>query len=848
MLSFYFALLCVCKSTRGVHSSTGKHKSESLVPSADLLKTQRPLLTNEQAQGDLLQNHKERLENLPNDEQLIKLYGDEGFIKTLAPRQFLWRKMLKSSRNLMVMWYVEKYKLPRDEDSSTPKGWIRGNTKIGPVLEVVTTYYQGKPGIEIGIESLSNDGSQSWIIISKGLNKFVRYLTDKVRIHEDNEDTLASTVRPITHDSTIVENLSNKCRQTCSEGETEADIVFLIIFSNECSKSFKKWIGVQPRGQRHQSYPNAKRMNTLLRHDLFTEMKMEQLHFGGWGWSSCQDFPILKIGQVEHGQTTHKEEEDKYIDSHQILRVHLSCRMLSQLALYHYFRLIVGGKNASQDRQTVFFTAVNPLAMHCQEQKEFDLTKPPFATVESASEFCVLGRHQACSKKGIEVFTKQGHTQSFSTTLSHQSVLKEWCPQRRKKSFATNVISRHVGRRIGILMKQQASSSSSTQPTQSKKKPMSKHGERHWKKSRVRARSWVDKQDWEPSSPRWMEGQRPQCIQGEFEEKKPWHRWCGVLRIMRDHFKKYSALIVYLIGQKALCPVLVEFAWGWVENESISNYEIKKGCPHGVRHGKSKQQTNNHQTFNAWKWWRKKKMPQVKVSQEVKTGSWRNRSTVNRRKNMDGMSEAKCEEMNKLAQEDHSYTIARSELLHYSSIWSLQQNNSGRNAPVAAAGALKKSSLPKIWRISKTDPTKSSRPSAKRHEVLRIMPPRSSRRQENWVAILHTFFFNLVADWSRIIFSLNLLQEVISFTVNEIDCNRWGVRTPRTRSFVMHFARMNMCETPHHGSSRVRSRVIHMSSVFAHERSSSFSCCHSSPLTLPLDFDFSTDTARSGDH
>ena len=26
--------------------------------------------------------------------------------------------------------------LPRDEDSSEPKGWIRGNTKIGPVLEV----------------------------------------------------------------------------------------------------------------------------------------------------------------------------------------------------------------------------------------------------------------------------------------------------------------------------------------------------------------------------------------------------------------------------------------------------------------------------------------------------------------------------------------------------------------------------------------------------------------------------------------------------------------------------------------------------------------------------------------
>ena len=37
-----------------------------------------------------------------------------------------------------------EYTLPRDEKSSDPKGWIRGNTKIGPVLEVTTSYLQGK--------------------------------------------------------------------------------------------------------------------------------------------------------------------------------------------------------------------------------------------------------------------------------------------------------------------------------------------------------------------------------------------------------------------------------------------------------------------------------------------------------------------------------------------------------------------------------------------------------------------------------------------------------------------------------------------------------------------------------
>ena len=32
-----------------------------------------------------------------------------------------------------------EYTLSRDENSSEPKGWIRGNTKIGPVLEVTTS-------------------------------------------------------------------------------------------------------------------------------------------------------------------------------------------------------------------------------------------------------------------------------------------------------------------------------------------------------------------------------------------------------------------------------------------------------------------------------------------------------------------------------------------------------------------------------------------------------------------------------------------------------------------------------------------------------------------------------------
>ena len=48
-----------------------------------------------------------------------------------------------------------KTEVPLENDgSSQPKGWIHGNTKIGPVLEVTTSCLYGKHGVEIRIWSL----------------------------------------------------------------------------------------------------------------------------------------------------------------------------------------------------------------------------------------------------------------------------------------------------------------------------------------------------------------------------------------------------------------------------------------------------------------------------------------------------------------------------------------------------------------------------------------------------------------------------------------------------------------------------------------------------------------------
>ena len=51
-----------------------------------------------------------------------------------------WRKTLKNFHNLQSQWLVVSTLCQETKVQSEPKGWIRGNTNIGPVLEVTTSY------------------------------------------------------------------------------------------------------------------------------------------------------------------------------------------------------------------------------------------------------------------------------------------------------------------------------------------------------------------------------------------------------------------------------------------------------------------------------------------------------------------------------------------------------------------------------------------------------------------------------------------------------------------------------------------------------------------------------------
>ena len=135
------------------------------------IKAEVPLDNDDPAyQNFLLQRYEERIKSLSQTDRVSKFCVDAGFLSVVESGQHF---MTKDTGEQFYTKACREYTLPRNDGSSQPKGWIQGNTKIGPVLEVTTSCLYGEHGVEIRIWYVSEDNTQSWVRISYGTDKFV---------------------------------------------------------------------------------------------------------------------------------------------------------------------------------------------------------------------------------------------------------------------------------------------------------------------------------------------------------------------------------------------------------------------------------------------------------------------------------------------------------------------------------------------------------------------------------------------------------------------------------------------------------------------------------------------------
>ena len=310
-----------------------------------------------------------------------------------------------------------EYTLPRD-GSSQPRGWIQGNTKIGPVLEVTTSCLHGKHGVEIRIWSLSEDNTHSWVRISHGSNK--------IEMDLKNNDTKDFACR-------------SKAQAKPQRREPTGSSSKIIPTER------RNWIDIEPGKHSLSAYEVSKKVIYLLRHSQQAQREEDgAVHF--WRirenlqnqfppiphWSDDRWKACLAAGGGAKRRFQYCTDDSGIIVYFRALQGH-SGRSLIDPSLQDNVMtqsnfsiinsgLIPGGQNSSK-RQTVFFLLVDPRDKNHKDPEKIDLSVPRRAqNLHNAWK-----RHQdAVYWVDINLPIKKGLT--FYQTRSNAIILQETLP------------------------------------------------------------------------------------------------------------------------------------------------------------------------------------------------------------------------------------------------------------------------------------------------------------------------------------------------------------------------------------------------------------------------------------
>ena len=295
-----------------------------------------------------------------------------------------WQKTLKNFHNLQNQWLVVSTLCHEMEKTTDPKGWIRGNTKIGPVVEVTTCYLQGKYGAEIRIGSVNKDSSHSWVRISHDLKKLVTDLStndeDDDNEHETSEMQFEDFALKRMY---LLLRADQRLKQNHEDVLLPAHLQELYLSAKDLGPILSQII-IRPSLTQCQ---NNWALFFVMVIDL--EKMMERLNSGDYKIIFRTILCILDIGLMKSGRASWQEEEatrkdfnvvlsirtrnsllpsssrsfrtqyywslitGQCLDSGRFLQVHLSRWMRNQLTFDHQFRIDTGSSKCMQKTDSI---------------------------------------------------------------------------------------------------------------------------------------------------------------------------------------------------------------------------------------------------------------------------------------------------------------------------------------------------------------------------------------------------------------------------------------------------------------------------------------------------------------
>ena len=140
-LSVYGAVAAICEEFEDHQDRTGQPVilvGQSIV----LGEVQAEVPVHDEEPRDdqiILQQYVQQVESLSPENKVSKFCKEAGFMRVVEVGQYFVTKDTGSLRQFRSV-ACREYTLPRDDPASQAKGWIQGNMRIGPVLEVTTSF------------------------------------------------------------------------------------------------------------------------------------------------------------------------------------------------------------------------------------------------------------------------------------------------------------------------------------------------------------------------------------------------------------------------------------------------------------------------------------------------------------------------------------------------------------------------------------------------------------------------------------------------------------------------------------------------------------------------------------
>ena len=262
----------------------------------NVINTNLPLNNDDHAHKDLLlQRYGERNEKLSQQDRLSKFCMDTGFLNVVEIGQYFMTKDTAEFSQFTDAVACREYTLPRDEETSEPKGWIRGNTKIGPVLEVATCCLHGKYGVVIRIMSMNKDNSHSSVRVSHGSNKFVMNFNNNET--EIPEDQLEEYALKLNAKDFACRSKAKANPQRREPAGSSPRIVYI---------ERRNWIDIEPGTYSFSEYEVSKKVTFLLRHSQQIHREEDgAVHFWRMNENLQNQFPhspLLSDSKCERGE------------------------------------------------------------------------------------------------------------------------------------------------------------------------------------------------------------------------------------------------------------------------------------------------------------------------------------------------------------------------------------------------------------------------------------------------------------------------------------------------------------------------------------------------------------------